>query len=537
MRFQNASIRSKLLASNLIMAIVPIVVIAVVSAVFLGGVLSFFVQQSSGRTLQDMLSLYRLQSQVSSLEKELLQAGESQEALRLLPESELPDDAAVRPVPSGKHKLLTQQVLARCAAMQQTGRQLAVVIDGDMVYLTENVSEEAFLEALTRITGETADTGNRLVFAEFGTALCTAGELPGGSMVQTAVLMPLAGNGGNAFGVLRSERFMRSVDYLLAVLIFLTLAVILAADAAIVFVVSRSVLLPMRMLQTAVQEMREGNLDCPVEYHAKNEIGQVCDGVEQLRQRLKDSEDAQKRFDEARKDVIAGLSHDLGTPLTSIKGYASGLLDGIAVTPEKQARYLQTIYETADDLDKLVGEFAMFARLDMDVMPYYFAEDDIIHFLEKCRFEMEELFEKNNTLFTWRSGVPGKEVFIRMDQVQLKRVCVNLMDNCVKYKRTDNQQSRAMLTIDLMNAKTLRVVMESNGKTVTPEDCEKIFDTFYRSTTARTEVLNGSGLGLAVCRKIMEQHGGTIQAKVSSMGGLAVECQFPIVRIETKKGV
>ena len=526
------------MASNLIMAIVPIVALVVVSAVFLGGVLSFFVQQSSSRTLQDVFSLYRLQSQVSVLEKELLLAGESQEALLLLPENELPADAGVRPVASGRHKLLTAQVLAHCSGIRQEGRQLAVVIDGEIVYLTQEVSEIAFQQTLVQITGAAVlGTGNRLSLTESGSVLCTQGQLSGGGIVQTVVLMPVAESKTNAFGVLRSENFRHSVDHLVVVLILLTLCVILAVGAAIVFVVSRSVLMPLRMLQTAVQELRTGNLDYAVGYHAKNEIGQVCDGLEQLRLRLRDSEDAQKRFDEARKDVIAGISHDLGTPLTSIKGYASGLLDGIAVTPEKQQRYLQTIYDTADDLDKLVGEFAMFSQLDMDVMPYYFAEDDIIRFMEKCRFEMEETFEKNNILFTWRNGVPGKEIFIRMDQVQLKRVCVNLMDNCVKYKRTDEKASRATLTVDIAEGKNLRIVIESNGKPVTQEDCVKIFDTFYRSTTARTEVLNGSGLGLAVCRKIMERHGGTIQAKVSILGGLAVECQFPILRIETKKGV
>lgn len=100
-----------------------------------------------------------------------------------------------------------------------------------------------------------------------------------------------------------------------------------------------------------------------------------------MRLRLRDSVKSQQRYEDNRKELLAGISHDLSTPLTAIKGYVSGLIDGIADTPEKQAHYLKTIYSTACDMDNLVSELFTFSKLDLDRIPFYFEQVDLVGFL------------------------------------------------------------------------------------------------------------------------------------------------------------
>ena len=125
---------------------------------------------------------------------------------------------------------------------------------------------------------------------------------------------------------------------------------------------------PIKSIQKGAREIRDGVLDHPVEVYSKDELGEVCGDFEEMRVRLKESVELQQRYESSRKELIAGISHDLSTPLTSIKGYAGGILDGVANTPEKQKHYLCTIYDTACDMEGLVDNLFLFSKLDMGKM-------------------------------------------------------------------------------------------------------------------------------------------------------------------------
>lgn len=111
---------------------------------------------------------------------------------------------------------------------------------------------------------------------------------------------------------------------------------IIITNGLLVILMLKSIMEPLSILQTATHELRDGNLDYKVPYRSKNEIGQVCADFEEMRQRLKESVEQQQKYEDNRMQLVAGISHDLGTPLTTIKGYASGILDGIADTDEKK---------------------------------------------------------------------------------------------------------------------------------------------------------------------------------------------------------
>jgi methyl-accepting chemotaxis protein len=124
----------------------------------------------------------------------------------------------------------------------------------------------------------------------------------------------------------------------------------------------RSILRPLNILRIAMNQIKDGDLDYSVESETDDEIGQLCEDFEDMRIRLKELIDSRLAYEEDIKGLISNISHDLKTPLTAIKGYAEGLMDGVADTPEKQEKYLKIIMTKANDMTILVDELAFYAK-------------------------------------------------------------------------------------------------------------------------------------------------------------------------------
>ena len=137
----------------------------------------------------------------------------------------------------------------------------------------------------------------------------------------------------------------------------LSVLLIMAMTSAFLIVwIYRSILNPIETMKKATRNIRDGNLDFEMEIEDNDEIGELCADFEEMRVRLKESTEERIAFDSQSKELISNISHDLKTPITAIKGYVEGLLDGVADTPEKQVKYLRTIYNKANDMDRLINE-------------------------------------------------------------------------------------------------------------------------------------------------------------------------------------
>lgn len=282
----------------------------------------------------------------------------------------------------------------------------------------------------------------------------------------------------------------------------------------------RSIITPISMLKMATQNIKNGNLDFEVEVHNKDEIGELCEDFEEMRKRLKANAEEKVLSDNQNKELISNISHDLKTPLTAIKGYVEGLMDGVADTPEKQGKYLQTIYSKANDMDHLINELTFYSKIDTNKIPYNFNHIHVVDYFGDCAEDLGRELEEENIDFSYNNYVDD-DVQIIADVEQIKRVINNIIGNSKKY--SDKKQTKIRMTIKDVGD-FIQVEIEDNGKGIAAKDLPYIFDRFYRTDASRNSSRGGSGIGLSIVKKIMDDHGGKIW--VTSKEGIGTVMYF-----------
>jgi len=268
---------------------------------------------------------------------------------------------------------------------------------------------------------------------------------------------------------------------------------------------SRSILKPLHNLQTAAEEISRGNLEHPIVEEGDQEIQALCRDLELMRIKLKDSVHTQLKYEDNRKMLISSISHDLKTPVTSIKGYVEGILDGVANTPDKMERYLKTIASKAGQVDQMIDDLLLYAKLDLNQIPYDFERTDVEEYLSLCVLESEPELEHDHIKISFHNELLHKQ-YVLLDQVRMKRVIMNIFDNSRKYMGNDQGEITVLLRDTFAS---LIIELRDNGSGISEEDLPYIFDRFYRSDAARSK---GSGLGLAIAKEIIEGHKGRVWA-------------------------
>ena len=267
-----------------------------------------------------------------------------------------------------------------------------------------------------------------------------------------------------------------------------------------------SIVTPIHMLQLATQNIKNGNLDFEVEVHNQDEIGELCEDFEEMRIRLKDNAEEKLRTEQQQKELISNISHDLKTPITAIKGYVEGLIDGVADTQEKQNKYLQTVYSKAIDMDRLINELSFYSKIDTNKIPYTFHRINVVGYFEDCAEDLGRELEDEGFGFSYQNYVDDSVQMIA-DAEQLKRVINNIVGNSKKY--SDKTETTIRMTVKDVGD-FVQIEIEDNGRGIAAKDLPYIFDRFYRTDASRNSSKGGSGIGLSIVKKIMEDHGGKI---------------------------
>ncbi|MCL1819976.1 MAG: HAMP domain-containing histidine kinase [Oscillospiraceae bacterium] len=286
----------------------------------------------------------------------------------------------------------------------------------------------------------------------------------------------------------------------------------------------RHVAAPMKKLKRAAQEIRDGNLDYELVVTGHDEFTELGLGFEQMRIRLKDSMHLQRKAEDSRLAMMASITHDLKTPITSIMGYADGILDGVADTPDKLYEYAAVIRKKARSLQLLADDLSLLSRLENAQLPLDRFDTDMGEFAAELLYEFSA---ECPGLAPESSLPPGLKVSV--DREKMARVLYNLFQNSVKYKKPE--QSVPILRLSLaQNGSDALLTVSDEGIGIARNDLGNVFEQFYRADTSRGQS-SGSGLGLSIARELVQLHGGKIWIVNNHGGGISVNIALPLVML------
>lgn len=386
------------------------------------------------------------------------------------------------------------------------------VYDSEKNLISFNLQETRLTEKLLRVARAMDGQGfasaeNKEVFAE---QIRVAGKAYTVSII------------GPAYDSTDGQVTPAMVTFLILVILGIISAVFVTNQFLTRFVFKR-IKQPLDTLADGVHQIRDGNLDVRIQYGNKDEFAPVCEDFNDMAIRLKESQRLIQRQEESRKELLAGISHDLRSPLTSVRAYSEGLLDGVAATPESQKKYITMIKTKAEDIDRMVNKIFLFSKMDLGDYPYEPEVLEVNQELLSLIKAMAEEYRDKGLDVVIAALAPGVHIFA--DPAQLSSMVFNILENSWKYK--DKERVQVTIRTEVIGKHVL-ICLEDNGPGVPEEALDKLFDVFYRSDPSRNNPTKGSGLGLAITAKAISRMGGSIQAEHSPAGGLRIIIKLPV---------
>lgn len=333
-----------------------------------------------------------------------------------------------------------------------------------------------------------------------------------------------------------------TVKYTLIAIFVCILVAIYVANVFLTRFTFNPIKMALNTLSKGVKEIKEGNLDVKLAYDRKDEFKPVCEDFNDMARRLKESVELVQKQEENRKELLASISHDLRSPLTSIKAYAEGLADNVATSPDMKAKYLQMILTKSNEMDRMISELFTFSKMDMGEYTYHPERINLKNFFDEFIHKEQETYAQRGAVI---KIVPiPEEAVIWADPFQLNRIITNVIDNSVKYKDTDTidftiscepiEQGNPHYGNNGVNSEThygpdqgWRIKLADNGPGVESSTLERLFDVFYRGDAARSQTAKGSGLGLAIVKKLVQRMAGRVYALHGEPRGLSIVIELP----------
>ena len=334
-----------------------------------------------------------------------------------------------------------------------------------------------------------------------------SGQTSDGALVRKAKVVFSDGTEGSVFLLSTLERVVPQIRALQFNSMMLVIIILTSASLLLGRWLYRGIERPINDLKDAAQNIRDGNLDFSVKTSGIEELDELCRDFEEMRIRLKESAESKIENEKQSRELVSNISHDLKTPVTAIKGYVEGIIDGVADTPEKMDHYLKTIRNKANEVDRLINELTAYSHIDANRIPYNFTKLDAAAFFSDCAEEVSLDLEDHGIAFSYFNYLT-EETSIIADPEQLRRVINNIIGNSIKYR----DKEFAFVNLRLRDVGDfVQAEIEDNGCGIAQQDLTHVFDRFYRSDTARSSE-GGSGIGLSIVKKILEDHEGKVWA-------------------------
>lgn len=493
----NFKINTRIIITSVLAIVIPTVIIIAFAAIFINITASNFDFSSVTTNSYSIINQVQWDQTINELSAELIKENEDDEKL--------------------------DNVESLTESLENLGSLIYIERNGSVFYST--ASENETFEKANSIIAVQVDK-NSYYFGESGLVIINHAQNDSDKYIIIIVndhysipnITPDYGI-SNITGILTTRTML---------IVGLAGAVFILAIIVISLITSKTIVDPIQKITRGANELANGNLDYEIDYKSTNELGLLADSFNEMRLKVKDSIDRQNKADQKQKEMIAGIAHDLRTPLTSIKGYVEGLRDGIADTPEKRKRYLDTIYSSTCDTEKMLNDLLTISKLELGNITLNLEKVSIADFtgfaseigseLKKAGFDFEIV---NNS---------KTDPVLSIDTDRFARVIDNIISNSIKYQRPDIK-GKIILTINEYEHSVIFEIKD-NGMGVDKKSLPRIFDTLYRADKARTNVSEGSGLGLSVCRQIVELHGGMIWAQSEAGMGLSIFISLPIEKEE-----
>lgn len=303
------------------------------------------------------------------------------------------------------------------------------------------------------------------------------------------------------------------------------IALILAQTITSTFLalwINEDIYKPLKDLSQGMKNIGEGNFDYRLKSNVKGDLSILFENYEQMRWKLKESEEEKEQNEKKSKELVSNITHDLKTPITSIKGYVEGIMDGVADTPEKMDKYIKTIYNKANDMNRLINELTTYSGIDSNKIPYHFIVINVSDYFTDCVEEVGLDLEQKGIRLNFTNLIPV-ETCIVADPEQLKKVINNIISNSVKYMGHPN----GTIDIRLLDEnESIKVEIEDDGVGIAAKDIGNIFERFYRADASRNSLQGGNGIGLSIVKKIVEDHGGYVWATSKEGEGTCMHFVF-----------
>lgn len=317
----------------------------------------------------------------------------------------------------------------------------------------------------------------------------------------------------------RSNIFFTLISAVLIISV-ITIIVILLLASIFTRKINKIIMLPVDLLVAGTTRVKNGNLKEPIEYTGEEEFEKVCQTFNDMQSMILEDKRQRERYDQARTDMITGISHDLRTPLTSIQGYIKGVLDGVASDEESRRKYLQTAYDSTIEMNKMLQQLFDFSRMETGGIPINKTKVNFVEIIESYVISKQTVQDEKYNIHLDINQ--NSYVEVNLDTELMHRVLDNLFENSLKYAGVSKVD--ISVAIELYSNRVC-LIWKDNGKGVPEDKLSKIFDRFYRVDESRS--IKGSGIGLYVVEYIMKQHQGNVRAENEQ--GLKIILTFPTI--------
>jgi signal transduction histidine kinase len=274
------------------------------------------------------------------------------------------------------------------------------------------------------------------------------------------------------------------------------------------------------LLKDAAEKLSQGDLKTRVPVNGRDEVAALSSTFNQMAEQLQDAEQKQRELESLRRDLIAWVSHDLQTPLASMRAILEALSDGVVDDPETVKRYLNTAQRDVQNLSALIDDLFQMAQLDAGGFPLHAAEASLSDLVSDTLESFTQLARQNEVAL--EGNVDSDVDPVHMDTQAIGRVLNNLIGNALRH--TPNL-GRVSVWVRREN-QHIEVTISDTGEGIRAGDLPHIFERFYRGEKSRSRATGGAGLGLAIARGIVQAHGGDI--KVESETGKGTQFTFTI---------